>query len=393
MVVGHPSKLVIPGGAEFTSTEAGLVIEYSGDIHLEGPLSRPVARVIATGDIELSGDLEVGEVLSRGGEIRVSGRLTSRSVLAEAGDVLVSGDSRITDLSAPAGAARVSGKVEVGRVQALVVVIEGRVIAELLRGDEVNVLSGEHQLRAIEGAVVLRVGEARITSDVIVAPLVEVHPKCGGRATVIECRNQLGPNGLKGGYSLAEYAEEFGIDGGEFLTRRGVRALDELSPAPAAPVKAPTPLPTHDDLSQDLISVGADVDLPSGDGAEANDDLELLDTPTSPGDEALEPEAIEPVEELTPEAIELVAPIDAMLQAELEAALELVSASYVGQDEPLAVSRLRALIVRRDHDTLRAQVSDIWNELIQHYQQRKNVRPPHAVIRAINNIHSALRRA
>lgn len=388
MVVGHPSKLVIPGGAEFTSTEAGLVIEHSGDIHLVGPLSRPVARVIAAGDIELSGDLEVGEVLSRGGEIRVSGRLTSRSVLAQAGDVLVSGDSRITELGAPAGAARVSGKVELGRVQALVVVIEGKVTAELLRGDEVNVLSGEHQLRAIEGAVVLRVGEARLTSDVIVSPQVEVHPKCGGRATVIECRNQLGPNGLKGGYSLAEYAEEFGIDGGEFLTRRGVRSLAELSPAPAAPVKAPTPLPHQDDLSQDLISVGADVDLPSEDMAEANDDLELLDTPTSPGDEAQDP-----VEELTPEAIEAVAPIDAALQAELEAAMELVSASYSGQDEPLAVSRLRALIVQRDHATLRAQVSDIWNELIQHYQQRKNVRPPHAVIRAINNIHSALRRA
>ncbi|MBK7757661.1 MAG: hypothetical protein IPI35_14925 [Deltaproteobacteria bacterium] len=391
MVVGHPSKLVIPGGAEFTSTEAGLVIEHSGDIHLVGPLSRPVARVIAGGDIELSGDLEVGEVLSRGGEIRVSGRLTSRSVIAQAGDVLVSGDSRITELTAPAGAARVSGKVELGRVQALVVVIEGRVTAELLRGDEVNVLSGEHQLRAIEGAVVLRVGEARLTSDVIVAPQVEVHPKCGGRATVIECRNQLGPNGLKGGYSLAEYAEEFGIDGGEFLTRRGVRSLADLAPAPAAPV-APTkpsaPLPTHDDLSQDLISVGADVDLPSEDIGEANDDLELLDTPTSPGNEAQEP-----VEELTPEAIEPVALIDAALQAELESALELVSASYSGQDEPLAVSRLRALIVQRDHTTLRAQVSDIWNELIQHYQQRKNVRPPHAVIRAINNIHSALRRA
>jgi hypothetical protein len=388
MVVGHPSKLVIPGGAEFTSTEAGLVIEHSGDIHLHGPLSRPVARVIAGGDIELSGDLEVGEVLSRGGEIRVSGRLTSRSVLAQAGDVLVSGDSRITELSAPAGAARVSGKVELGRVHALVVVIEGKVTAELLRGDEVNVLSGEHQLRAVEGAVVLRVGEARLTSDVIVAPQVEVHPKCGGRATVIECRNQLGPNGLKGGYSLAEYAEEFGIDGAEFLTRRGVRPLAELAPAPAAPVKAPTPLPVQDDLSQDLISVGADVDLPSGDGAEANDDLELLDTPTSPGTDSNDA-----VEELTPEAIELVAPIDAALQAELETALELVNASYSGQDEPLAVSRLRALIVQRDHATLRAQVSDIWNELIQHYQQRKNVRPPHAVIRAINNIHSALRRA
>ena len=97
------------------------MIEHSGDIHLLGPLSRPVARVIAAGDIELSGDLEVGEVLSRGGEIRVSGRLTSRSVLAQAGDVLVSGDSRITELGAPAGAARVSGKVELGRVQALVV--------------------------------------------------------------------------------------------------------------------------------------------------------------------------------------------------------------------------------------------------------------------------------
>ena len=389
MVVGHPSKLVIPGGAEFTSTEAGLVIEHSGDIHLAGPLSRPVARVIASGDIELSGDLEVGEVISRDGEIRVSGRLTSRSVLAHTGDVLVSGDSRITDLSAPAGAARVSGKVELGRVQAAVVVIEGRVTAELLRGDEVNVLSGEHQLRAIEGAVVLRVGEARLTSDVIVAPQVEVHPKCGGRATVIECRNQLGPNGLKGGYSLAEYAEEFGIDGGEFLTRRGVRPLADLAPAPAAPpAKATAPLPPHDDLSQDLISVGADVDLPADDIGEANDDLELLDTPTSPGNEAQEP-----VEELTPEAIEPVPAIDAALQADLEAALELVSASYSGQDEPLAVSRLRALIVQRDHETLRAQVSDIWNELIQHYQQRKNVRPPHAVIRAINNIHSALRRA
>lgn len=391
MVVGHPSKLVIPGGAEFTSTEAGLVIEHSGDIHLEGPLKRPVARVIASGDVELAGDLEVGEVLSRGGEVRVSGRLTSRSVIAQSGDVLVSGDARITDLAAPSGAARLSGKVELGRVQALVVIIEGKVTAELIRGDEVNVLSGEHQLRAVEGAVALRIGEARVTSDVLVAPQVEVHPKCGGRATVIECRNQVGPNGLKGGYSLAEYAEEFGIDGGEFLTRRGVRALSLLAPAPAAaPPKAPAPLPTHDDLSQDLISVGADVDLPSGDGGEANDDLELLDTPTSPGHDDDEPS--EPVEELTPEAIELVAPVDAALQAELEAALELVSASYVGQDEPQAISRLRALITRRDHATLRAEVSDIWNELIQHYQQRKNVRPPHAVIRAINNVHAALRR-
>ena len=96
----------------------------------------------------------------------------------------------------------------------------------------------------------------------------------------------------------------------------------------------------------------------------------------------------------TPRALELqLRDFDAALQAELESALELVSASYSGQDEPLAVSRLRALIVQRDHTTLRAQVSDIWNELIQHYQQRKNVRPPHAVIRAINNIHSALRRA
>ncbi|MCK6522870.1 hypothetical protein L6R49_15685 [Myxococcota bacterium] len=386
MVVGHPSKLVIPGGAEFTSTEAGLVIEHSGDIHLEGPLSRPVARVIAGGDIELAGDLEVGEVVSRGGEIRVSGRLTSKSVVAEAGDVLVSGDSRVTELSAPGGAARVSGKVELGRAQARVVVLEGKVTAELIRGDEVNVLSGEHQLRAVEGGTLLRIGEARLTADVLVAPQVEVHPKCAGRATVIECRNQLGPNGLKGGYSLAEYAEEFGIDGGEFLTRRGVRGLGELAPAPAK-----APLPAQDDLSQDLISVGSELDIPAAELGEANDDLELLDTPTSPGELVDEP--VEPVEELTAEAIEPVAPVDPQLQADLEAALELVSSAYVDQEEPQAVSRLRALIVKRDHDTLRAQISDIWNALIQHYQQRKNVRPPHAVIRAINNIHSALRRA
>lgn len=363
-------KLVIPSGSSFESTERGLVIEAAHDIVLSGPVATRVARITSTqGSIALSGELLVDEVHAVRGSVAISGRAVAESVNA-GGPVLLDGQVKLSQLHAR-GPITLRGTAEVGSVSSdEAIFTEGRVSAELLRAPTISVTSGDCTAKAIDGGRTITLGEARLTVEIVIAPEVRVAPQATGRVNVIECHNQLAPNGLKGGFGLTEYAEFTGIDPDEFLTRRGVRRL--LPPGEAAAAPAPSP---SVDLSEDLITLNSEQDEP-----------EPLQQEVSEAD--LEP--VEQTEELDLDAAHVAAPHDEY-QAQLLDTIDQIASAYDGGEEPPSITSLRQMVLGRDYERVRAELTPIWNDLIR-FHQKRNLRVAHKVTIKFNALNSLVRK-
>ncbi|MDP6934721.1 MAG: hypothetical protein QGG40_17505, partial [Myxococcota bacterium] len=70
----------------------------------------------------------------------------------------------------------------------------------------------------------ITIGSARLESDILVAPTVELASETGGKVKIIDCYNELGSNAVKGGLSIEDLDELLG-DADGFLQQRGVTRL------------------------------------------------------------------------------------------------------------------------------------------------------------------------
>jgi hypothetical protein len=232
-----PAAFVIPAGVRLRAGAKGVTVEYSGDVVLEAPIG---------GDVE---------------------RLSSRE-----------------------GSVTLRGRVQVERVEAPngTVLVEGPLQADSIYGDIVEIAASQFQVRAVRGRRRIVVGAVRISADVLMAPRIDIDPKATGRVTIVECHNEPGPNGIKGGFSVAEYGDLLG-DALKFLAERG---LEPIEPAPAVeetpiPPPAATPPPSLRNppaAFPRIPSPPRPEPIPTGDPDEEYVLIESVDDPdTSPG--------------------------------------------------------------------------------------------------------------
>jgi hypothetical protein len=220
---------VIPAGVRFEISEKGVFVEHAGDIILNGSLGKNLDRVI-----------------SKEGSITLRGRFDANHIEALNGTV------------------RLDGAVEVGSV----------------RGEVVEIVGRRFKARSVRAGRQIMLGGLKVTADVLMAPRIDVDPKAQGLVTILESHNVVGPNAIKGGFTVAEYNEIIG-DAAAYLGERGVEMLDK--PESATEEEEEDQEDDEDQLAQTAIEANAEDDgeaIPTGSGTDSD---ELTDDPdTSP---------------------------------------------------------------------------------------------------------------
>ncbi|MEN0063087.1 MAG: hypothetical protein AAGA48_13110 [Myxococcota bacterium] len=350
-------------------TEDGFHLAYDGDIDLQESLEPGFALVEAGGDLEV--------------------RLP-----------------RITGSLRAGGTVRVRGDIEGGH-------IHGR-----------HVVLGRQRIScmAISASESITIGAAHITADAIIAPVIHLDPKAFGRVTVIESRNERGATKIKGGFSVADYHDMFG-NADTFLAERGLARLGTPSPD-----QAPTPRPNQrvsappsvEDLHGEVappppptappapmrtaapstatpptyVRSATPVPHERNRGAPNSPSTTPAHPPSAPPpprrrgeEEEDDPSLSVSFGSFEPMVNEVIATqADAELHQRLSDALGRIVACYEGADLPPAVQQLRKLVERRDYETLRADITDVWNGLLG-FHHKRGIRPHHQVTHAFNVIH------
>jgi hypothetical protein len=223
------NTLHIPEGLTLTAENGKVALITQGDVVVEGPLHGDISRVesingtitvrgpvsadrIVAQAVRIEGHLKCQELLAHTGSIQMRGLLEADSVVATLGDMVVRGPTRVGSLRA-GGTLRVDGP---------------RIEARLLQADIVRFRGGTIKARGIEAQSRINLGPCAFTVEVCIAPQVDVDPKAAGRINVLESRNVLANNALKGRFRLQEYAEFTGVDPEAFLREREVRPLSDL---------------------------------------------------------------------------------------------------------------------------------------------------------------------
>ncbi len=160
----------------------------------------------------------------------VSLQLTDRGIsIQHAGDIILKdslGD-RMNRIASREGSVTLVGTFQVDSVEAPkgTVRLEGKVKARAIKGSVVQLHTERLEATAIQGSKQIVLGATRVKADVLAAPRIDIDAKATGRVPIIECRNEPGPNAIKGGFSIAEYDELVG-NVESYLSERGVDPLE-----------------------------------------------------------------------------------------------------------------------------------------------------------------------
>jgi hypothetical protein len=295
--------------------------------------------------------------------------------------------------------------------------IHGDVEADTIYASEVHIEGTSVTARAISAGDRIVIGPARLKADVILAPIVELDPTCSGRVTVIESTNDRAPTKVRGGYSLAEYQEDFG-DAESFLAERGVAALGgaplppparatgpSATPAPAAhrdglAPAPPTPLPLARNYKGAPPVIEESATITWSDPIPPEREVAPPRTPApapranapaptpAPAPKAV-PAPVTPIESdsdpISVHVADLEPVVDDPVHTKLTDALNRIVSCYK-DGLPPPVETLQTLIAARDYPALRTSITDVWTGLLG-YHQKKGVRPHHQVTHAFNVIH------
>jgi hypothetical protein len=263
--------------------------------------------------------------------------------------------------------------------------VHGTVDADTLHARDIVFDSAHITARAIAADERILIGHATLKVDIIIAPTIEIDPKSSGRVTVIESHNELAPTRVRGGYSLAEYQEDFG-DVEAFLADRGVTRLG-LTVNTSIPIPDDVVVSDDDGLqTEPPYEADPTEEAPPTQSDEANEPDELPATPEPTAEELVDDPLSLTGEDLIP------VPDEAdPLHDKLAEAMERIVACY-SEELPPPVERLRDLIDARDHEALRAAITEVWTGLLGYHQQR-GIRPHHQVTHAFNVIHGLVTEA
>ena len=348
---------VLPAGIQLLLDADGLSIEHAGDVVLNNDLGRTLRRISSTaGNVTLNIDCTAGEILAPRGSVLANGKLTARRVAASR--MVLKGQTTVEDLEA-------SGSID----------IEGKQLdVTNVRGGDVAIGAKVVKAKVIHGTSSVTVGAIKITADILMAPEVQVDPKCSGKVTVIEATNEVGQNGIKGGLSLEDLEDAFG-NSAQFLSERGLVPLSG---------KPPTAAVVEDAEDEEEAEVEVDHgDNGVGDPADVGDDA-MVEDGASDGQDELDLD-----DPLPPPAP---AGVDPAIHQEIVDTVARIEACYADSELPPAVLRLQGLVADRDYQAIRTSITEIWNELIKFHQQR-GMRIQPQVTTTFNTINSIVRRA
>ncbi len=367
-----------------------------------------IAGHLRADQVDVVGNLEVGSVVADelrvGGNLHVHGTLEAR--VLQVGGTITVGGAFTFDVFEVAGSIR----------------LEGDVTGKTLIADVIELGAGSVTVRGIQARSRIVIGAARLTVDAIVAPEVLLDPGATGRATVIESNNEVARAAIKGGFRLAEVGEMFG-NADAFLAERGLSPLGVI--ARAAPTDDTGWGPAADTISIGL-SYGepADENPPVAEQPPADDVVVAEDSPVNE-EEAAPVEDAASDEESAPEeaaadadarpvpdhdpiiirehpldpptayplnaADPLAAAIEHPLHPQLASTVQRIVDCYAGSELPPAVDRLRTLVDARTYPDIRAEITNIWSELLK-YHQKKGIRIHHQVTTTFNSVNSLVKK-
>lgn len=370
-------------------------LKVAGDAQVEGALH--AGSVAIGGRLGVAGDAEAEEARV-GGALDVAGNLASPT-LEVAGHARVGGGLRAQEVHA-GGGLQVGGAVSATRIRAGgdvrlgetaadslsstgTVVIDGGFTGGVVRAAAIELGAGVIKARGFQAAQRVTVGAAKLQVDAILAPEVGIDPKASGRVTIIECQNELGPNAIKGGLSVADYEEMIG-GADRFLGERGLGGAVETAPSappPPAPVAETAPPVRVSTPEAPTVSPDAPAPEPKPGPAPVE-----VSPPVAPAAAAeVEIEEDEPSEPIAP-------PPEHPLHGPLHDAIEKIADAYRDAAEvPPAVGTLTDLARRRAYDRIRADISTIWADLVK-FHQKRNLRIQHQVTTTFNTINSLVKK-
>jgi hypothetical protein len=349
---------VLPAGIVLSVEPDGLSIEHAGDLVLNTDLGRTLKRISSTaGNVTINIDCNAGDVLAPKGTVVANGKLTARRIAAAS--IVLKGPTTAEDLEA-------SGSIDIDGKQLDVTNV---------RGGDVAIAAKLVKAKVVHGTSSVTVGPIKITADILMAPEVQVDPKCSGKVTVIEARNEVGQHGIKGGLSIDDLQEMFG-NAAQFLSERGLAPLSGHAP-PASTAEV------EDDEEAEVEVEPSDNGV--GDAADAVDEA-LVEDETN--------DEIDLDEPAPPPVVATPAPagVDPAIHQEIVDTVARIEACYADTELPPAVLRLQGLVADRDYQAIRTSITEIWNELIKFHQQR-GMRIQPQVTTTFNTINSIVRRA
>jgi hypothetical protein len=438
-----PQPFVVPAGVTFQIADDGVVIENQGDIVLHTNFGRPLKNIVSTGgsitihapveggalhaygDVTVHGDARADSIaagggvrvegaaqvgtIEAGGGVGIAGGATGTSIHA-GGDVAIGGDVAVGTVDA-GGDIQVNGATTASAVRGgATVALHGAVKVDSVHGGVIRLVGSTITARGIQGTHAVHIGGAKLQVDAIIAPEVHLEPHTGGRVTVVESQNELGPNALKGGFRLVDYAEMFG-DPANFLAERGLVPLG-ATPAPLPTRATPVP-PTARAAAEPVVAQSVVTDSPTPEApappppmptislaeVEIADEPEAAaepvsaegestgDTDTANGEVLVsEPAAVE-----VDEADEVSSIPEHPLHKQLVEAVTRIAESYTDGDLPPAVNHLMSLIEQRAYDQVRGEITSIWSDLLK-YHQKKGLRIQHQVTTTFNTINSLVKK-
>ncbi len=352
------ATLEIPEGAVFEMEADGLVIGFRDDVIIRGNIGHRLKKVWS----------ENGSI-----ELRSSTELVVESVETKRGTVIIAGAVR----------------------------------AKTIKGARIALLEGSLAARSVNAETSIDLRGGVIEADLVMCPEVLVSATVRGRATVIECQNELGAHQLKGGFKMAEFLEM--MPNAQKVIQNEASHIPQLSASvprtpqtsrvdmPPPVTQAPQP-PTfvaratvaeEAPVATETVPQQQPVEEPTGPGETApaapsgpsvdyfaaESSQAAADGGSAAPDEmpvetgyAEEPAAAEPVAPPEPPAPERPA-----FHGALSELCEQVARVYTAQNlqVPPPIARLAQMIDAGEYTPAKAQLTTIWNQLIQYHKESK----------------------
>lgn len=307
--------LEIPEGAVFEMEADGLVLGFKDDVIIRGNISHRIKKIFS----------EMGSI-----ELRSSSELVVETVETKKGHVIIAGAVR----------------------------------AKSVKGTKITLIEGHLSARSVNAETQINLQGGVIEADLVMSPDVQVSQTVRGRATVIECQNELGPHQLKGGFKMAEFLEM--MPSAQKVIQSEASGMPQLMaarPAPAAAPAAPAPVASAAWTAtvREAVEETAPAPPMAADGGASEE------ATAAPGEE--------PVAEnwAAEEPAAPVAPERPPFHAGLAEMCEQISRVYEQQKfaVPPPVQRLVQLVDAGEYASVKGQLTAIWNQLIQYHKESK----------------------
>jgi hypothetical protein len=333
--------------------------------------------------------------------------------------------------------------------------IGGALQAGTIYADSVSLHGASSAARGIQAKGALQLGAGKIHIDAVVADALLVDPHSTGRITLLAVAQEPGPNALKGCFDMTDYQEmlgdprpflqERGLDPDTAPTPPSspaapiIPALSppkvvvapmvistppvnhvpkEVAPVEAQPVEAAPeepvepqpvevqpveaqpveaqPVEAQPVEAQPVEPVLVEPTPVESDPFRSGENLSAVFMEAPPlAVSVVEPDPveIEPVAVETEPAVveEPPAPVLHPLHSQLLDTVNKVAEAYSDTELPPAVEKLKGLVEEQSYDRIRAEITQIWSDLLR-FHQRKGIRLPHQVTPTFNIINSLVKK-